>query len=280
MACRLSQVGHHSKALDVANEAVSRALDSTTNAAGLRRYVTALGTLSDRLASAGDFQHALKEAAKAYELLLDTSERGLVFEEDLAIAQLRMARLLTNLRRYSEALPHAEAAWERLQALAHSNPTQFQPLYYSANDLVIGAQSVLETPSRVGALAGESRAFFEEHALPNPRTYLHRYVCYLVRQSAVIAEEVASDEAMKLAVQAGEEARRLAKIFGNQFAVDEGHIHHHVAVMHRSRSEFAAAIAAARLALTRFESAPEQTDAVIQWKDELQALLAELRLPQ
>ncbi len=255
LAKRLSDTGDHERAISIAEEAVSRALDSARDVEGLRRYATALDTLANRLSRSGQHRRALIAATKAHAHLSEMDAAGAIQEEGLAASHLGLATIYTNLADYREALPHAQEAWLRLQVLALRNPSQFEAMYFLANDLVIGARSALGNPEADGPVPGDSLAFFQVRAAQDPKAFLHRYVCYLVRQSAILAEEIASDEAMELAIRACDGARRLHELFGDRFAMDEGHIHFHAAVLHRSRGEVQEARASALRALARFEVA-------------------------
>ncbi len=120
-------------------------------------------------------------------------------------------------------------------------------------------------------------AFFEQRAKQNTRAFLQLYVYHLVRQSVLHSGDVASDEVMALALRAAEGARELQRLFGHRFAIYEGHIHFHAAVLHRSRGELGEARRCAGVAVERFEAVLEQTATVLRWKSEVKQFLEEIK---
>lgn len=276
---RCSSAGQPEKALRLALEAVDRALDLAKDLPGIRRYLDTLDVLANRQSIAGDDEAAWRTVTRADAVLAFAQEKGTRLEEEEAMIRLRQAMVLTRLDRYEECLPVAVEAVKLTRALAHRNEALFAPLYFNAADYLAGCRVNLGLPLDSEALIGEATQFFEGLVAWDPRRYRARLMQYLVRQSAMIAGDVASDESIELARRAADLADEIARENPATQVIEQGHTFVHLGKLHRSRGEREAAVAALQAGLARFEQAVTRQPSAARWIQEAKTLLGELSPP-
>jgi tetratricopeptide (TPR) repeat protein len=276
---RCSFTGQHEKAVRLAHESVDRALDLAKDLPGVRRYLDSLDVLANRQSMAGEDEAAWETVTRADAVLAFAQEKGARLEEEEAMIRLRQAMVLTRLDQYEECLPVAIEAVKLTRSLADRNEALFAALYHNAVDYLAGCRVHLELPLDSDALIGEARQYFESLAVRDPRRYRPRLMQYLVRQSAMIAGDVASDESLELARRGADLADEIARDNPGMHLVEQGHVFVHLGELHRSRGEREAAVAALRSGLNRFMQAAGGQPSAARWIQEANTLLEELSPP-
>ena len=272
LAKRCSEIGDHSRAVHLAEDAASRALAASCDISSLRRYIGTLDVLSNRLSMAGDDVAALAEALKAEALARDAVHQGAPFLAEQAVCELRLATTYTRLRQFEQSLPFAERAAAGLQSLAHQDPQAYANLYWNAVDLVVGAHASLGLEPSSDAIIGDARSYFHQLAKDFPAAYLPRFMMYLVRESAALAGPIASDEAVTRGEEASAAAKQVSVLHGDLYCVDEGHIHFHLARLRESRGEWDLAQNSVRNALSCFKRTARAARKSQEWIDEAAVL--------